>query len=411
MDLVPLAQAAQDADRLLDRRLVDEDRLEAALERGVLLDVLAVLVEGRRADRVQLAAGEHRLEQVGGVHGALGGARPDDRVQLVDEQDDPALGVLDLLEDGLEPLLELAPELGPGDERAEIERDDPLVLEPLGHVAADDPLGEPLGDGRLADARLADEDRVVLRPARQDLDDPPDLVVAADDRVELAGARLGGQVAAVLLERGVGALGVLRGDPLAAADALERLEQGLAAGCVTLEQGLALAADLGDRRAAGARSRRTRRRAGVASASASSTTRRARGSIDSEPPWMRARRARIAASSPRNPGRSTPSRRSVSAGMPSSGSTSADRMCSASRIGLSRRWAVAWASRMASWAFWVNRSSCMVGCFPVGGSRSARVGLLDEVEEGPGGRRRLVGQVGRQDDPGLDVQVAVPGRP
>ena len=122
VDLVPLAQAAQDADRLLDRRLVDEDRLEAPLERGVLLDVLAVLVERRRADGVQLAPGEHRLEQVGGVHRALGRAGPDDRVELVDEQDDLALGVLDLLEDGLEPLLELAAELGPGDERAEVER-------------------------------------------------------------------------------------------------------------------------------------------------------------------------------------------------------------------------------------------------------------------------------------------------
>ena len=50
MDLVALAQAAQDADRVLDRRLADHDRLEAPLERRVLLDVLAVLVERGRAD-------------------------------------------------------------------------------------------------------------------------------------------------------------------------------------------------------------------------------------------------------------------------------------------------------------------------------------------------------------------------
>src|SRR5207249_1064717 len=122
MDLIALAQAAQDRDRLLDRWLVDEDLLEAPLERGVLLDVLAVLVEGRRTDRVQLAPGEHRLEQVRGVHRALGRAGADDRVQLVDEQDDPAVGVLDLLQDGLQALLELAPELRTGDERAEVER-------------------------------------------------------------------------------------------------------------------------------------------------------------------------------------------------------------------------------------------------------------------------------------------------
>ena len=89
--LVALAQAAQDRDGVLDRRLVDEHRLEAALQRGVLLDVLAVLVERGRADAVQLAAREHRLEHVRGVHRALGRARADDGVQLVDEQDDLAL--------------------------------------------------------------------------------------------------------------------------------------------------------------------------------------------------------------------------------------------------------------------------------------------------------------------------------
>ena len=144
VDLVSLAQAAQDRDGLLDRRLVHEDRLEAPLQCGVLLDVLAVFVEGRGADRVQFAPREHRLQQVRGVHRALGRARSDDRMELVDEQDDLALGVLDLLEDGLEPLLELAAELGAGDERAQVQRDDPLVLERLGHVAADDALGEAL---------------------------------------------------------------------------------------------------------------------------------------------------------------------------------------------------------------------------------------------------------------------------
>src|SRR4029077_5150621 len=47
-------------------------------------------------------AGGRRLRQVGGVDGALGGAGADDRMQLVDEEDDLALRVLDLLEDGLQ---------------------------------------------------------------------------------------------------------------------------------------------------------------------------------------------------------------------------------------------------------------------------------------------------------------------
>ena len=52
---------------------------------------------------------------------------------------------------------------------------------------ADDALREALRDGGLADARLADERGVVLGPPRQDLDDALDLLLAPDDRVELAG--------------------------------------------------------------------------------------------------------------------------------------------------------------------------------------------------------------------------------
>ena len=133
--LVALLEPAQDRDRVLHARLLHEHRLEAALERGVLLDVLAVLVERGGADGAQLAAREHRLEQVGGVDRALRGAGADDRVQLVEEQDDAALGLGDLLQHGLEAVLELAAVLGAGDQRADVERDHAPVAERLRHVA------------------------------------------------------------------------------------------------------------------------------------------------------------------------------------------------------------------------------------------------------------------------------------
>ena len=234
--LVALLQAAQDRDRVRNGRLADEDGLEAPLERRVLLDVLAVLVERRRADRAQLAAREHRLQQVRRVDRALGRARADDRVQLVDEEDDLALGVLDLLEDGLDPLLELAAVLRAGEQGADVERPHALALQALGHVAGDDPLGEALDDRGLPHSGLADQDRVVLRAAREHLDHAPDLLVAPDDRVELALLGELGQVAAELLERLVGALRVLGGDALAAADLLQAREQLVARDGVEREQ-------------------------------------------------------------------------------------------------------------------------------------------------------------------------------
>ncbi len=221
MRLVALLEPAQDRDRVRYRRLADEDRLEPPLQSRVLLDVPAVFVERRGADAAQLAAREHRLEQVPCRHGTLRRAGADDRVQLVDEEDDLALRRLDLVQDRLQPLLELAAVLRPCDQRADVERPHALALQPFRHVAGDDPLREALGDRRLPHARIADQHGVVLGAARKHLDDAANLLVAPDDGIELA--FLGGsrQVAAELLERLVGLLGILGRDALPAADGLD----------------------------------------------------------------------------------------------------------------------------------------------------------------------------------------------
>ncbi len=96
------------------------------------------------------------------------------------------VGVLDLLEHSLEALLELAAELRPGKHAGEVERDDPLVLQAFRHVAAHDAPRQAFNDGGLAHAGFADQHRVVLGTAAQHLDDAADLLIAADDRVELA---------------------------------------------------------------------------------------------------------------------------------------------------------------------------------------------------------------------------------
>src|SRR5207302_2903005 len=66
--LVVRLEAAQNLDRILDRRLVDVDLLEAADEGPVLLEIVAIFLVGRRADAADDAAGQRRLQEVGGVH-------------------------------------------------------------------------------------------------------------------------------------------------------------------------------------------------------------------------------------------------------------------------------------------------------------------------------------------------------
>ena len=199
------------------RRLGDLHRLEAALERGILLEVLAVLVERGRTDGLQLTAGEQRLEDAGRVDRALCGTGTDERVDLVDERDDVAAGA-DLLGHLLEALLEVTAVAAAGDERAEVERVELLVLQRLRHVAANDRLGEALDDRGLADAGLTDEHGVVLGAAGEDLHDPLHLLLAPDHRVELALAGGLREVAAELVED----LGALVGGGVLATD-LHRL--------------------------------------------------------------------------------------------------------------------------------------------------------------------------------------------
>ena len=108
---------------------------------------------------------QHGLDHVAGVHGPFGRAGAHDGVELVDEGDDLALGVGDLLQHRLQPLLELAAVLGPGHHGRQVEGDHALVAQALGHVALDDAVGQALDDGGLAHAGLADEHGVVLGAA------------------------------------------------------------------------------------------------------------------------------------------------------------------------------------------------------------------------------------------------------
>jgi hypothetical protein len=128
-------------------------------------------------------------------------------VHLVDEQDDAALGRGHFLQHGLQPLLELAAIFGARDQRAEIERQQFLVLQAFRHVAIDDAQRQAFDDRGLADAGLADQHRIVLGAAGQHLDGAADFLVAADHRIELAVARRLGQVAGIFLQRVIGVLG------------------------------------------------------------------------------------------------------------------------------------------------------------------------------------------------------------
>ena len=139
-----------------------------------------------RADALERAGTERGLEQIRRVERATRrrtGA--DDGVNLVDEQN--RFRILDqLLQHRLQPLLEVAPILGACQQRAHVERVDGEILQQVRHVTFDDPARQAFRDSGLADTGFADEQRIVLAPAAQYLDDAFELVFATDERIGLA---------------------------------------------------------------------------------------------------------------------------------------------------------------------------------------------------------------------------------
>ena len=155
-------------------------------------------------------------------------------MQLVDEEDNLAVAVLHVLQHCLQPLLEFAPVFRARHQRSHIQGKDLLVLQPLGHVAPHDSLGQPLHHGGLAHAGFPDEHGVVLGLPGQDADHVPDLRIPADDGIQLLIPGLLHQLLAVLFQGVIGGLRIVAGDPLVPPDGGQGLEEALPGDAVLL---------------------------------------------------------------------------------------------------------------------------------------------------------------------------------
>ena len=168
-------------------------------------------------------------------------------MELIDEQDDLAVRLLDLLEHGLQAVFKLAAVLGASHQRAHVQLDKVAVTQRAGHVAGHNTLGDALDDGGLAHARLANQYRIVLGTTRKNLNGAANLVGTANYRVELAGARKVADVAAVLLQRLELSLVLGRGNTIIAAQLLVDLLDALARDTCIVEDAACISLILGER--------------------------------------------------------------------------------------------------------------------------------------------------------------------
>ena len=216
MHLIALLEPAQDGDGILHAGLAHQHRLEAALQCGILLDILPVFIEGSGANAAQLPPGQHGFQDIARIHGPLGGTCPHYRVHLVDEEKDLPVGLGNFIQHAFEPFLEFPTELGACHQSTHIQGIEGLVLQGFRHVPCHNAAGQPLHNGGLAHARLTDEHRVVLGAAGEDFDGPPDFLITPNHWVQLAMAGQVREVPAVFLQRLVALLRIVTGDILLA---------------------------------------------------------------------------------------------------------------------------------------------------------------------------------------------------
>ena len=190
-------QATQDADGLLDGRLRNVDFLEAPGQGMVFFENAPVFRISGCPDAFQVAGGQGGLEQVGRIQrAARRRTGPDQGMDLVDEQHGVAI-VLQCLEHHFQTLFEIAPVFGARKQRPHVQCIDLGFVQDFGHIALGDAPGQAFGNGGLADTGFTDQQRIVLAPTAQHLDDAFDFVFATDQRIDAAFQGFGVEVGRV----------------------------------------------------------------------------------------------------------------------------------------------------------------------------------------------------------------------
>jgi hypothetical protein len=144
-------------------RLIDFHHLETTLQGGVALEVLFVFRPGGGRDGTQFATRQRRFQQVGGICAARLVARADDGVRFVDKQQHRGRGLLHRIDDVFQPLFELALHARTRLQQAEVKGAQSDRFQRFRHIAFGNTQRQTFNQCGFAHARLADQDRVVLR--------------------------------------------------------------------------------------------------------------------------------------------------------------------------------------------------------------------------------------------------------
>ena len=185
---------------------------------------------------MQFATGQHRLQQIACIHTTFRLTCTHDGVQLIDKENNFAIGVLHFIQNSLQSLFELTPILGTGDEGTHIQRENGTVLKTLRYILFDDSLCKTFRNGRFTNTGFTDQNRIVLCLSGQDPNHIPDLLVSADYRVLLLFPCPFDKIRTVFFKGIIGSFRIVGGNSLVSANTLQRFQSSLLCNAVHIEQ-------------------------------------------------------------------------------------------------------------------------------------------------------------------------------
>ena len=163
--LIAITKSPQHFNGFLHVWFFDEDRRKPALQGSIFFNMLVILVKRGRAHTLQFPSSQGWFEHIRRIHRALCSACPDNRVKLIDEQDNFALSALNLFKGSFQSFFKLPPEARAGNHRPQIKRQHPLSRQYFRDIIGGNFLRQTFNNGSFSNACFPDQYRVIFCPS------------------------------------------------------------------------------------------------------------------------------------------------------------------------------------------------------------------------------------------------------
>ena len=206
---IAFSQSSKNRNSIFYRGLIYHNRLETTFQGCILFNILTILIQSSCTDTMKLATCKHWLKHVAGIHGTICFTCAHNKMKLINKQDNLTFAFLNFFQHSLQTFLKFASIFSSGYQSSHIQSKNFLVLQCFRHISCHDSLGKTFYGCSFTNARLTNENRVVLGLTGKDSDHITDLAVSSDNRIKLLASGFLYQVFTIFIQSIIGCLRIV----------------------------------------------------------------------------------------------------------------------------------------------------------------------------------------------------------